>query len=50
MLYNKRNYYINKRKIVILTFILIDICELLLVLKLKYKYFFKIVNNYFRKT
>ncbi len=46
---NKRNYYINKRKIVILVFILIDICELLLILKLKHKYFLKIVNNYFCK-
>ena len=48
-LYNKRNYYINKRKIVILTFISIDVCKLLLVLKFKHKYFLKIVNNYFRK-
>ncbi len=48
-LYNKRNYYINKYKTIILTFILINICELLLILKLKYKYFLKIVNNYFCK-
>jgi len=48
-LYNKRNYYISKYKIVILAFILINICKLLLVLKFKYKYFFKIVNNYFYK-
>jgi len=49
-LYNKRNYYINKRKTIILTFILIDICESLLASRLKYKYFLKIVNNYFCKT
>jgi len=48
-LYNKRNYYISKYKTIILTFILINICKLLLILKLKYKYFFKIVNNYFCK-
>ncbi len=48
-LYNKRNYYINKYKTVILAFILINIYKLLLVLKLKYKLFFKIVNNYFCK-
>ncbi len=47
--YNKRNYYVNIYKTIILVFILIDICELLLILKLKYKYFFKIVNNYFCK-
>jgi len=44
--YNKRNYYVNKCKIVILTFISINICKLLLVLKFEYKYFLKIVNNY----
>jgi len=49
-LYNKRNYYINKRKTIILTIILINICKLLLVLKFKHKYFFKIVDNYFCKT
>ncbi len=43
--YNKRNYYVNKYKIVILAFILIDICKLLLVLKFEHKYFFEIVNN-----
>jgi len=46
---NKRNYYVNKRKIVILIFILINICESLLVLRLKHEYFLKIVNNYFCK-
>ncbi len=48
-LYNKRNYYINKYKTIILILISINIYKLLLVLKLKYKYFFKIVNNYFCK-
>jgi len=48
-LYNKRNYYINKHKIAILTFILINICKLLLILKFKHKYFLKIVDNYFCK-
>lgn len=46
-LYNKKNYYVNKRKIVILAFVSIDICELLSLSILKYKYFFEIVNNYF---
>jgi len=48
-LYNKRNYYISKRKTIILTLILIDICEFLLVSRLKYEYFLEIVNNYFCK-
>jgi len=45
--YNKRNYYINKYKTIILIFILINICKLLLLLKFEHKYFFKIVDNYF---
>jgi len=48
-LYNNRNYYISKYKTTILTFILTNICKLLLILKFKYKYFLKIVNNYFCK-
>ncbi len=48
-LYNKKNSYISKYKTIILAFILINICKLLLILKLEYKYFFKIVNNYFYK-
>jgi len=49
-LYNKRNYYVSKCKTIILTFISIDICESLLVSRLRYKYFLEIVNNYFCKT
>jgi len=47
---NKRNYYVNKRKTIILTLILIDIYEFLLVSKLGYEYFLEIVDNYSRKT
>jgi len=47
---NKRNYYVNKRKTTILTFILINICEFLLILRFEHKYFLEIVNNYFCKT
>lgn len=49
-LFNKRNYYVNKRKTLILTFVLIDIYELLLASRLRYKYFLEIVDNYFRRT
>lgn len=35
-LYNKRNYYINKRKVLILILILINIYDLLSILNLKY--------------
>jgi len=48
--YNKRNYYVNKCKTIILALVLINICELLLILRLKYKYFLEIVDNYFCKT
>jgi len=43
---NKRNYYINKRKTIILTLISIDICEFLLVLRLEHEYFLEIGDNY----
>jgi len=48
--YNKRNYYVNMCKTIILILILIDICESLLVLRFRHKYFLEIVNNYSRKT
>jgi len=47
---NKRNYYISKRKTIILTIILINICKLLLVSRLEHKYFLEIVDNYSCKT
>jgi len=43
---NKRNYYINKRKIAILALVSIDICKLLLVSRFEYEYFLKIIDNY----
>jgi len=43
---NKRNYYVSKRKIIILALILIDICESLLVSRFEYEYFLEIVDNY----
>jgi len=47
--YNKRNYYINKYKTIILALILINICKLLLILRFKDKYFHKIIDNYLHK-
>ncbi len=45
-LYNRRNYYISKRKTTILILVLIDICKLLLTLRLEYEYFLEIIDNY----
>jgi len=47
---NKRNHYVSKRKVLILTLVFIDICDSLSLLRLKYEYFLKIVDNYSRKT
>ena len=47
---NKRNRTLIERRSRILTMIFIDICESLLISRLEYEYFLKIINNHSRRT
>jgi hypothetical protein len=47
---NKTNNKVSKRKLSLLDFILINIYRLFLIILNRAQYFFKIINNYIKKS